>query len=79
MIPDKRWLTVWELSLLWFLAPEGNMECSATGNFTVKNEWCATWLYLPWKKDATKHGRIPIFGPRFGARTNTRQVFVFAF
>ena len=26
-----------------------------------------------------KHGRIPIFDPRFGTRTNTKQVFVFAF
>ncbi len=26
-----------------------------------------------------KHGRIPIFGPRFGARTNTKQVFVLDF
>ncbi len=30
-------------------------------------------------KARSKHGRILIFGPRFQARANTKQVFVFAF
>jgi len=33
----------------------------------------------PQRSVSTKHGRIPIFSPRFGARTNTKQEFVLAF